>query len=103
MPPTNWNFPNYESSFIRRRNYPLNTTLAHVLGYVGEVSAEQLKREEYKALNPGAIIGKGGLEQYYDKYLRGIDGYREVIIDSRGRIQNELKFDSAPIWTRFGY
>ncbi len=94
-------FPELRVELRSQRNYPLNTTLAHVLGYVGEVSSEQLKKEEYKALNPGAIIGKGGLEQYYDKYLRGNDGYREVIVDSRGRIQNELRSDSATSWTRF--
>jgi penicillin-binding protein 2 len=76
-----------------QRRYPPNGMLAHVLGYVGEVSQEQLKQPEYrdKGYKPGDIIGQEGLESVYDDYLRGRDGYRKVIIDSRGHIQNEVE------------
>lgn len=75
------------------RRYPLNGTLAHVLGYVGEISPEQLKQQPYKdkGLKPGDIIGQEGLEKVYDDYLRGKDGYRKVIVDSRGHIQSEVE------------
>lgn len=78
-----------------QRRYPSNGTLAHVLGYVGEISPEQLKQPRFKDYteNPyrsGDIIGQEGLESTYDRYLRGRDGYREVEVDSRGRIQREL-------------
>jgi penicillin-binding protein 2 len=78
-----------------QRRYPSNGTLAHVLGYVGEISPEQLKQPRFKdfAENPyrsGDIVGQEGLESTYDHYLRGRDGYREVEVDSRGRIQREL-------------
>ncbi|HEX8719585.1 MAG TPA: penicillin-binding protein 2 [Pyrinomonadaceae bacterium] len=84
-----------------QRRYPENGTLAHVLGYVGEIGPEQLKQPRFKdpAVNPsvkdnpyrqGDIIGQEGLESTYDQYLRGRDGYREVEVDSRGRIQREL-------------
>src|ERR1041385_7217384 len=67
--------------------------LAHVLGYVGEISPEQLKQQALKdkGLKPGDIIGQSGIEQIYDDYLRGTDGYREGVVDSRGRIQDELE------------
>jgi penicillin-binding protein 2 len=76
-----------------QRRYPANGMLAHVLGYVGEVSPEQLKQPSYKekGLQPGDVIGQSGLEQTYDEYLRGKDGYRKVIVDSRGRIQDEIE------------
>src|SRR4030095_11120102 len=75
------------------RRYPDNGSLAHVLGYVGEISPEQLKQQasKDKGRNPGDIIGPSGIEQIYDDYLRGRDGYREVVVDSRGRIQDEIE------------
>jgi penicillin-binding protein 2 len=86
-------YPELRIELQPQRVYPLKETLAHVLGYVGEISPKQLEKPEYqeKGFRPGTIIGKGGLEQYYDDYLRGIDGYRKVIVDSRGRVQSEIE------------
>jgi penicillin-binding protein 2 len=76
-----------------QRRYPENGMLAHVLGYVGEISPEQLNKPELreKGYRPGDIIGQEGLEAVYDECLRGRDGYRKVIVDSRGHIQNEVE------------
>ena len=76
-----------------QRRYPPNGLLAHVLGYVGEISPEQLKQNSFKdkGLKPSDLIGQSGLEQTYDDYLRGKDGYRKVVVDSRGRIQDEIE------------
>src|SRR3954454_20737364 len=86
-------FPELRVELQPQRYYPLGLTLAHVIGYVGEISPKQLEDDEYRSrgLKPGDIIGKGGLEQYYDQYLRGHDGYRKVLVDSRGRVQAELE------------
>ncbi len=86
-------FPELRVELQPQRFYPLGTTLAHVLGYVGEISPKQLEEEEFKSkgFRPGDIIGKGGLEQYYDEFLRGKPGYRKVLVDSRGRVQTELE------------
>lgn len=86
-------FPALRVEQTPQRRYPANGALAHVLGYVGEVSPEQLKQPEYKekGYRPGDIIGQEGLEAVYDEYLRGRDGYRKVIVDSRGHIQNEVE------------
>jgi penicillin-binding protein 2 len=76
-----------------QRRYPANGMLAHVLGYVGEISPEQLKQPDFrdKGYRPGDIIGQEGIEAVYDEYLRGRDGFRKVIVDSRGHIQNEVE------------
>jgi penicillin-binding protein 2 len=76
-----------------QRRYLDNGVLAHVLGYVGEINPKQLERDEYKKKNlkPGDLIGQEGIEATYDDYLRGLDGYREVIVDSRGQIQETIK------------
>ena len=85
-------FPELRVELQPQRFYPLGMVLAHVLGYVGEISPKQLEDPAYieKGFRPGDIIGKGGLEQYYDEYLRGKPGYRKVLVDSRGRVQSEL-------------
>lgn len=86
-------FPELRVEQQPQRRYPANGVLAHVLGYVGEISPDQLKQQSYKdkGYKPGDIIGQSGLEQTYDDYLRGKDGYRKVVVDSRGRIQDEIE------------
>jgi penicillin-binding protein 2 len=72
-------FPELRVELQPQRFYPYGTQMAHFLGYVGEISPKQLESEEYKqkGLRPGDIIGKAGLEQWYDEYLRGKPGYRK--------------------------
>src|SRR6267143_2741208 len=86
-------FPELRVEQQPQRRYPPNGLLAHVLGYVGEISPEQLKQSSYKekGMKPNDLIGQSGLEQAYDDSLRGRDGYRKVIVDSRGRIQDEIE------------
>ncbi len=76
-----------------QRRYPENGTLAHVLGYVGEVSRKQLDDPSYQArsLRPGDTIGQQGLEATYDQLLRGRDGYRKVVVNSRGQIEETIE------------
>jgi len=86
-------FPALRVEQTPQRRYPANGMLAHVLGYVGEISPDQLKQADYrdKGYKPGDIIGQEGIEAVYDEYLRGRDGYRKVIVDSRGHIQDEVE------------
>jgi penicillin-binding protein 2 len=86
-------FPELRVEQQPQRRYPPNGLLAHVLGYVAEIGPDQLKQSAYKdkGLKPGDLIGQSGLEQAYDDYLRGRDGYRKVVVDSRGRIQDEIE------------
>jgi penicillin-binding protein 2 len=71
-----------------QRSYPSEGVLAHALGYVGEISKAQLEQVEYKdkGYKPGDIIGKEGIEATYDRLLRGREGYRKVVVNSRGQI-----------------
>ena len=89
----NFEYPELRVEQQPQRTYPAKGSFSHVVGYVGEISPEQLKQQAYKerGLKPGDIIGLSGLEQIYDDYLRGKDGYREVVVDSRGRIQDEIE------------
>ena len=67
------------------RKYLYQDLAAHVLGYVNEISEEELKMSRYANLTGGDIVGKNGLERYYDSYLRGEKGSKEVEVDALGR------------------
>ncbi|MBA2378993.1 MAG: hypothetical protein H0V76_05405, partial [Blastocatellia bacterium] len=84
-------YPELRIELQPQRFYPHGHYIAHVLGYVGEISPAQLESERWTGLRAGDIIGKGGLEEYYDEFLRGRPGFRKVIVDSRGRIQSEIE------------
>jgi len=86
-------FPELRIEQLPQRRYPEKGLLAHALGYVGEISPDQLEQQQYKGkgFKPGDIIGQDGLEKTYDEYLRGKDGYRKVIVDSGGHIQREVE------------
>ncbi|EUJ53476.1 penicillin-binding protein [Listeria fleischmannii FSL S10-1203] len=71
------------------RTYPLNQATAHLIGYVGEVSAEDI--EKNPRLNVGDIIGKTGLERYFDKKLRGKNGGEIKIINDRTKEESSLQ------------
>lgn len=84
-------YPELRIELQPQRFYPHGKAMAHILGYVGEISPKQLESERWAGMRAGDIIGKGGLEEYYDEFLRGRPGYRKVIVDSRGRIQSEIE------------
>ncbi len=80
---------NAEKIIEWQRHYPLSEKAAHITGYVSEVFTEELgKSYDYcktlGLLKSGDIIGRGGLEQYYDCLLRGKDGELLIEVDTRG-------------------
>lgn len=75
------------------RSYPYGPMLAHVLGYVGEVTQEELDSE--RRLRPGDVVGKAGLEKAWEPYLRGIHGGQQVEVDALGRELRVLDEEEA--------
>lgn len=88
-------FPELETVDEERRLYPRDGFAAHLIGYVGEVSEEMLNDPNYAYYEPGDVVGKSGVEQSYDQLLRGIDGSRDVIVDSHGREVGKLGTEPA--------
>lgn len=82
--------PELDVVMVQRRLYPKNGFAAHLLGYVGEVSDSELNAPEFAAYDPGAIVGKSGIERQYNDILMGVDGLRRSIVDSRGREVSKL-------------
>ena len=66
------------------REYPYKEAFAHVLGYVGQISVEELKQDKYLDYSGGDIIGKAGIEQRWEQTLKGVDGKKLVEVDSQG-------------------
>jgi penicillin-binding protein 2 len=77
--------PELETLDVERRLYPRDGFASHLIGYVGEVSEDDLNNPRYAYYTPGDVVGKAGVEATYDALLRGQDGSREVIVDSHGR------------------
>lgn len=76
------------------RTYPMGEKFAHVVGYMGEISEEQLKNKEFKDYHLGDRIGKAGVEAEYEKLLRGTDGGEIIEVDSTGRKIRTLRLQS---------
>ncbi|MCH8319725.1 MAG: penicillin-binding protein 2 [Acidobacteria bacterium] len=74
-----------------RRIYRYGSLAAHVAGYVGEISPAQLQEPGFREYKAGDIVGQFGVERTYNRILTGRDGRRRVLVDSRGKILEELE------------
>jgi penicillin-binding protein 2 len=82
-------FPGVEVVGTYLRDYEYRSLAAQVLGYVGEISPEELERLEKSGYRAGQKIGKTGIEAAFDSYLRGVPGTAQLRVDSLGRPQGE--------------
>jgi len=79
------------------RHYIHRGTAAHVLGYLGEINASELRSGSYSECRQGDYIGKFGIEKTYEKFLRGKRGGRQVEVNASGQIVRVLKtVDATP-------
>jgi penicillin-binding protein 2 len=79
-------FPGTRVDKITVRDYPRGALAAHVLGYVGEISADQLEELGDDGYRPGDAIGRAGVERAYERDLRGPPRRETVEVDPRGRV-----------------
>jgi penicillin-binding protein 2 len=77
--------PELETLDEERRLYPRDGFAAHLIGYVGEISENDLNSTKYAFYEPGDVVGKSGVEETYDALLRGTDGSRDIIVNSHGK------------------
>jgi penicillin-binding protein 2 len=66
------------------RYYPFKTLGSQLFGTLREISPQELKEKRYRGVSAGTRIGKDGIEETYDSYLRGTDGFTRVIVNSLG-------------------
>lgn len=88
--------PILDLMMVQRRRYPFGEMLANTIGYVGEVSAQELEASNGR-YRPGDIVGKAGLEKEYNAQLEGTDGMRRVVVNSVGKVMRTLdNIDAIP-------
>lgn len=73
------------------RNYPAGSLASHAIGYLNEVSADDLKRLTAQGYRPGDRVGRSGIEAAWESYLRGRSGFRRVLVDARGRAKSSAE------------
>ncbi len=77
--------PELDTIMAYRRLYPRKGFLAHLIGYVGEVSEDMLNQPRFELYNPGDVVGKSGVELQYNQVLMGKNGSSRVVVNSHGK------------------
>jgi penicillin-binding protein 2 len=83
--------PGIHVAAVQRRHYPLGITAAHVIGYLNEVSAEELKTRKDEGYQAGDTIGRTGIERQWEPYLRGQKGFEKVVVNRRGLRRTDVR------------
>lgn len=83
-------FPGVQAEYRAVREYPGGSLAAHVLGYLGPLSPEDLEKPKYKGLASGTLIGRAGVEAVYDDRLRGTDGVERLLVDKDGTVTGNV-------------
>lgn len=78
-------FPGVEINARLSRHYPMGESMAHVIGYVGRLDEDELKRVDTTNYKGTTHIGKNGLERYYEGQLHGMVGYKNIEVNVQGR------------------
>jgi penicillin-binding protein 2 len=90
-------FPGVVQQPVSIRDYPFGEMAAQVLGYVGQVSENELKLHAFRGVKQGTVVGQEGLEYYYDRYLRGVPGVQRVEVNAQGYPVPSTLAPTAPI------
>lgn len=89
-----YELPELDTIMSHRRLYPKNGFMAHLIGYVGEVSEEMLNQPRFEFYNSGDVVGQSGVELQYNDLLMGKNGSRRALVNSRGKEVGRL--DETP-------
>ena len=83
-------FPGVYIEMRPKRRYHGGEAVAHALGYVSEISAEELETPRFAEYEQGTLVGKVGIERQYEEQLQGRQGMRYLEVDATGRIVGSL-------------
>lgn len=80
---------------VPRRYYPYGTLLSHTIGYVSKISSTEYEKRKDEGYSVNSIVGKAGIEQSFEKYLRGTDGIIKEETDSLGNVSSQTETKEA--------
>jgi penicillin-binding protein 2 len=83
-------FPGVWYAEVGERHYAHGDLAPHLLGYLGEINPTELKDPSFAGHIPGEKVGRGGVEQYYEHFLRGENGWVKLEVDSSGKVLDTL-------------
>jgi penicillin-binding protein 2 len=83
-------FPGVDIDEQGVRRYVEGPLAPHLLGYLGEISPDELLDPSFADVRPGQLVGRGGVEQQYERFLRGTDGLLKQEVDAQGEVQGTL-------------
>src|ERR1700680_2716695 len=87
--------PELDTIVAHRRLYPRNGFMAHLIGYVGDVTEDMLNHPQFELYNPGDVVGISGAERQYNNMLMGQNGSRRALVNSHGREVGQLDTKDA--------
>jgi penicillin-binding protein 2 len=85
--------PGVKVAATPRRHYPFGILAAHALGYMNEVSPDEVRSKKEEGYRPGDLIGRTGLERQWEPYLRGRKGFEKQVVDKRGLRRSDLRVE----------
>ncbi|MBV8372288.1 MAG: penicillin-binding protein 2 [Candidatus Eremiobacteraeota bacterium] len=77
------------------RDYPYGRLGSHLFGYVGAITEQEYQQLKGEGYSPNDVIGKDGLEDAYDRYLRGVPGGQRVVVDATGAVVSTVSSQAA--------
>ncbi len=84
-------FPGVEVHQVWLRQYPHGDLAAQLFGTIGRITPGEIHQRRYRGVSQNDVVGQSGLEWYYDRYLRGVDGADRVQVNSLGQPAGELR------------
>jgi penicillin-binding protein 2 len=76
---------------VQRRHYPYGALASHAVGYMNEVSAEELRTRKDEGYRSGDYVGRTGIERQWEPYLRGQKGFERMVVNRRGLRRTDVR------------
>ena len=91
-------YPGVSVQTVTQRTYPQGgTTATHVLGYLGDITSQELAANPKAGYTQGSLVGQSGIEEQYESYLRGVNGSQALSVNAAGTVVGTLSRQAPQI------